>query len=229
MLSKVFIVLMTIALFCTPAYAATIEGSSSGIFINPVGPTGMVTSGVGTNSFSWGTGYTTPPSRLTFTGSSVISTEFDTLFSFGTLSYFNGAIYTGTVADQVSLSVNLSLTAPSGLSQDFTYDLSLINTLNSGGPVANADFVVFPTVFPSSSFSIGGTDYTLAFAGFGEIGSGGFSLVDQFHVYEGSTASAQLFGKITEQAAPVPEPSTILLLGSGLLGLGLYGRKRKKA
>ena len=32
-----------------------------------------------------------------------------------------------------------------------------------------------------------------------------------------------------QQNAPVPGPSTILLLGSGLLGLGWYGRKRKKA
>ena len=31
-----------------------------------------------------------------------------------------------------------------------------------------------------------------------------------------------------ENGAPVPEPTTIILLGSGLLGLAAYGRKRFK-
>ncbi|RKX26680.1 MAG: hypothetical protein DRP47_07780, partial [Candidatus Zixiibacteriota bacterium] len=35
------------------------------------------------------------------------------------------------------------------------------------------------------------------------------------------------FGEIDEEVAPVPEPATFILLGSGLAGLAFYRRKRK--
>lgn len=50
-----------------------------------------------------------------------------------------------------------------------------------------------------------------------------FSLKDD----RGDWAKAKL-DNVSMTAAPVPEPGTILLLGSGLLSLVWYGRKRKK-
>jgi len=43
------------------------------------------------------------------------------------------------------------------------------------------------------------------------------------HVYTSASANSP------EQAAPIPEPSTMLLLSSGIMGLVWYGRKRKRA
>ncbi len=44
----------------------------------------------------------------------------------------------------------------------------------------------------------------------------------------GGTSGARFIDNI-DLNAPVPEPSTLLLLGCGLAGLGFYARKRKKA
>ncbi len=59
-----------------------------------------------------------------------------------------------------------------------------------------------------------------------------FTLLDGNELMIDFEGEVDYFGgtiKATVTNNPVPEPSTILLLGSGLLGLGWYGRKRKKA
>jgi len=66
-----------------------IAGTTSGVFQNPTGPVGMVTTGVGTPTFTWGTGFGTGPSSLNFAGAS-FNTSTETAFDVGTLNYFNG-------------------------------------------------------------------------------------------------------------------------------------------
>jgi hypothetical protein len=46
--------------------------------------------------------------------------------------------------------------------------------------------------------------------------------------FPGLGLSTHALSHVTYDASPVPEPATMLLLGSGLLGFGVFGRKRLK-
>jgi hypothetical protein len=203
------------------ANALPIEGSSSGIFVNNVNG---VVEGLGTNSFYWGT--ETDRSHLIFTGNSFV-TETENLFSFGTLGYYNGAIPSGTGADAVDLSVDLTLTIPDA-DESFNFTLGLINTLNTTDPNASADYVQFNNLFPTSTFSLDGVDYTLELFGFGTLTGAGFTSIDGFHVLENSSASAELIGRVTANIpSSVPEPASMSLLLCGVLSLGGLCLKKK--
>jgi hypothetical protein len=228
---KIMVVGVTLLLWGFPVCADDFTGSSSGIFVNPTGPSGMVTTGVNSNFFTWGEPLIsgTNPNSLEFTGNNFSGFFETTEFKFGILNYFNGTIENGSQENTVNLETRLDFTVPTVFNKSFTFTFQLINTLNTGTPDENADSVMLNNAFDATQFfTIGVTDYTLQFTRFGNIGSGGFiTTVDQFHVYEGETASADLFGKITAQPHGVFEPSSLFLLGAGLLGLAGLRRKNR--
>lgn len=235
-------------LFLTPNLRAEmIEGSTSGWFENPSGPSTMVVSGNGTDTFSWGDG--DMPSWINFTGSSFSVTS-NEVFILGTLVYHNGSIPADTGSTGVDLNVLLSLTTPLGIEDQFIYRMALINTLNTTDPDASADYVDFPDTTADSYFSIDGINYTVELLGFGGLTGDGFATIEGFHVLEEAGASAQLLGRIiefAEAAGPpptqtkgdfekdiipgsvparvVPIPLPVVLLGTGVLGV-MASRKK---
>jgi hypothetical protein len=138
----------------------------------------------------------------------------------------------GSTANTVNLVSTLAFTTPTGLTQDFTYNFQLVSTTNTSDPVASADFVFLTSpVDPTSTFSLNGNTYTLSFTRFEATDSFGFSPnAAEFHVFENDNGTADLYGKITTDfpGSPVPEPSTIFLLGAGLAGIGLVRRRSKR-
>jgi len=218
-------VLLALSPLCSLSVLAQlpIEGTASGVFVNPV-PIRATTTGLGTNNFTFGDPSPTV-SRFTFAGVP-FNTQIDNDFLLGTFTYVNGENVSGTTIDFVDLQIGLNFTTPSLGLQTSSFSLNSINTLNSGTPNEDADFVLLPSSFSPSVFTLSDTQYTLQLLGFRNVVGDGFltSTDTQLQVRENFTASAQLFGRVTSDLAGVPtnvpEPSSILsLIGTAISAL----------
>ncbi|MDH3717482.1 MAG: choice-of-anchor K domain-containing protein [Planctomycetota bacterium] len=218
--------MLVVAWLNTSAAAQTVDGSSSGVFINAVGEPNLVTTGLGTSDFSWGEAFFsgTDPSSLSFTGTA-FSTDVEQQFVVGTLDYFNGATVSGTQATSVDLEITLNITSPTGTDANLVFPFSLVNRPNTLDPIESADSIFLSSQTTNRFFNLDGRFFTLAI-GFANATQGGFENVDEFFVFENESASAELIGIITPNVTP--EPSTFVLALLGLLSLGLIGRRRRR-
>lgn len=196
---------------------ALISGTSAGSFSKPIGEAAMLTNLTGGSSgdyFTWGRDYlignekVSPEvllmlkqSSLEYSTVSFSGMEENQRFQIGNLSYLNGTTISGTAANQVSFSTDLSLNL-NGVyvksSFNFNFDLvNVLNTNNPNDPWADADFVKLARPVASEVLDFNGVQYKLQLE-FGDATSSGIALFDEFHVLEGKTATTKVYGTLIE-------------------------------
>jgi hypothetical protein len=165
------------------------------------------------------TGTITGVPQLTFTGTSAFTNT--TFLGVGALSGANnlGTFFLSTAPGQLvagAFTLNVTFTSPLGINggQGTTYTAviqgSVSPNVDQGG--VNIDFNNTPVVF---TFING-------------LNTGSFSLA-LADLFVETGRSANLTAGTTGQQTVIPEPATLILLGTGLTGIAARWRRRRKA
>jgi len=231
---EIFRILGGVALACLVASSAqAVLITTSGVWDNPdpsSGPVFDTINGVGTNEISWGEPRTDDnQSSYVFTGvnSNIPNPLNGDPFSLGTFTHNNFTIALST-SQFLGADLTVTISAPGiGVSHVFgPFEFDHEETPNSppcayiGSPDC-PDKVTIPLATEGVPFTFMGAHYLFFLDGFRA--SPGSPIIPEFVTNENQANNATLFAHIQL----VPEPTTIMLLGLGLLGLGVIARRKK--
>lgn len=201
----------------------------TGTWDNVVG--GVNVNGVGTNEVRWGAGipdYSYQQSGFRFDGNAPNTFGVGDVFSLGDFTHYNYPIASGTAANSADLSVYLSFSDPAGLNETLGFTFTINETPNIANPPTNPinnDIIGFPSAIADETFTINDIVYTLKLIGFGDTPD---SIMEQFSTVETMSNTTSLWAQVTTATtgSTVPEPATLFLFGTGLLGMAGVSRKK---
>lgn len=132
---------------------------------------------------------------LTFTQTGFSDVSPNTTFTLGTLVMLNGTTFNNSEANAVTLHLTLTFTHPPG-TQTIDIPFNLISTENSTDRNASADIVELAKPNAGVAVSVDGVDYTLQLSWQSLDPSAGVVQGNQFLIFEGGSATAQLQGTL---------------------------------
>lgn len=203
--------------------------SVDGTFQNAFKSNGSLATGNSTSLIHWGDSRS--QSSYEFNGSTSLPMQIDdsSIFSLGELTHTNNQVAGSTLAStDLAIALGFSGFGETGVQQG-TFIFAHDETLDNGtykscwwifcrtkydGPVDDTITQTGVSV-TSSSFTLGGFEYSLELLGF-----------DKEFTGEGDIGVYELNARLNATALPVPEPGTIVLLGLGLAGLGMARRRK---